>query len=151
MLTTIAVVLFSALTLATAQDTGVPAEARSTIAKANAEWVPALKARDAVTIAGPYADDGIFVTATGVVAKGRDAVARLMRERFAQMGTVLSGSITQDGLTRQGTSIYEWGHADLELSRAGAPSQHSGGRYLTVWQKSAAGRWVIVRNLSLPE
>jgi uncharacterized protein (TIGR02246 family) len=151
MLMTIASVMLAALGITSVQVKGVPADARATIAKANAEWIPALKARDAATIAAPYADDGIFVTATGDVIKGRDAVAQLMRDRIAQMGTVISGTIVQDGLTRQGTSIYEWGHAVLELAHEGAPAQHSGGRYLTVWQKSAAGRWVIVRNLSFAE
>jgi len=143
--------LLLAATAAVAQDAGVPADARATINAANAEWIPALKAHDAATIAAPYTDDGIFVTATGAVTKGREAIAQLMRDRFAQMGTVTGGELVQDGLTRQGTFIYEWGHASLELTRDGAGPVHSGGRYLTVWQKTAAGRWAIIRNLSLPE
>ena len=151
MLTTITGLLLAALSVTPVQDGGVPAGARAAIAKANAEWIPALKAHDAATIAAPYADDAVFVTATGVTVQGRDAVTKLMQERFAQMGTVLNGSIVQDGLSRQGSMIYEWGHADLEVARAGAPPQHSGGRYLTVWRQDAAGRWVIIRNLSLPD
>ena len=133
------------------QDSTIPADARETIAAANADWIPALKRHDADAIAAPYADDGVFVTATGDVFKGRAAVAQLMRDRLAQMGTVVSGSLLQDGITRQGALVYEWGHADLELARQGAPPQHSRGRYLTVWQQGKGGRWQIVRNLSLPE
>ncbi len=132
------------------QDAGVPADARTTIAAANAAWLPAMKARDANAIAAPYADDGIFVAATGTVATGRDAIARLMRERFAT-GTVLSGELVQDGLTRQGTMIYEWGHATWTVAAGGKPPTQARGRYLTVWRRSAAGRWQIARNLSLPD
>ncbi len=57
----------------------------------------------------------------------------------------------QDGITRQGAFIYEWGHAVLQIDTAGAAPVQSRGRYLTVWRKSAAGRWEIVRNLSLPD
>ncbi len=146
----LASMLFAALTVGVQQQTGVPNDARSTIAAANAAWLPAMKAQDATAIAEPYADDGIFVGPTGAVATGRDGVARLMRERFARTGRVKNGQLAQDGMTRQGAFIYEWGHATLELEGQGGPLQ-SRGRYLTVWRKNAAGRWQIIRNLSLPD
>lgn len=145
------VLCLSAAPIAAAPQDAIPSDARTAIAAANADWIPALEKHDAAAIAAPYAQDGIFVTATGEVYKGRGAVAQLMRDRFAQMGTVVNGSLVQDGLTRQGDLIYEWGHADLELAHEGAAPQHSRGRYLTVWQQAADGRWQIVRNLSLPE
>ena len=146
----LASLLLSGLMSSTPQDSTIPADARATIEAANADWIPALKRHDAAAIAAAYADDGVFVTATGDVFKGRAAVAQLMRDRLATMGTVVSGSLVQDGIMRQGALIYEWGHADLELAHDGAP-QHSRGRYLTVWQPGKAGRWQIIRNLSLPE
>ena len=143
-------VVLSLLSGAPQQGAPAPADARDAIASANADWVPALKKGDAAAVAAPYTDDALFVTAQGFVVKGRDGVAQLMRSRFAQMGTVVSGSIVQDGLTVQGNLIYEWGHATVESTKNGV-KQHSGGRYLTVWQKTAAGKWQIIRNLSLPE
>lgn len=149
-------ILFAAFVLAagidaTPQEAGVPGDARTTIAAANADWLSSLKAGDAERIAAPYADDGLFVTATGSTVAGREAIARLMRDRVAQMGKVVSGELVQDGLTRQGAFIYEWGHATLLVARAGAAPAQSKGRYLTVWRQGTAGRWEIVRNLSLPE
>ena len=146
----LAIVLTLGVSLAFNQ-ADIPAAARDTIAAANADWIPALKKHDANAIAAPYAEDGVFVTATGDVFKGRAAVAQLMRDRCAQIGTVLGGSLVQDALTRQGSLIYEWGHADVEIARAGAAPQHSRGRYLTVWRQGPGGRWEIARNLSLPE
>ena len=147
----LASLLLSGLMFSTPQESTIPTDARATIEAANADWIPALKRHDADAIAAAYADDGVFVTATGDVFRGRAAVAQLMHDRFATMGAVVSGSLVQDGVSRQGSLIYEWGHADLELARAGAAPQHSRGRYLTVWQQGPAGRWQIIRNLSLPE
>ncbi len=133
------------------QDAGIPADAKATIAEANAAWLRALQSHDADSVAAPYADNAIFVTPAGTVVKGRDGVAQLMKERFATMGKVRKGDLAQDGTTRQGSLIYEWGHATLDVERPGATPLQSRGRYLTVWQKNASGRWEIIRNLSLPE
>src|SRR5512132_1472427 len=78
-------ILFAAFVLAagidaTPQEAGVPGDARTTIAAANADWLSSLKAGDAERIAAPYADDGLFVTATGSTVAGREAIARLMRD-----------------------------------------------------------------------
>ncbi len=130
---------------------GVAADATATIAAANAEWVRSMKTGDVRAIAAPYADDAIFVTQTGSVVKGRDAVAQLMRERIAQAGKARDVALVQDGVTLQGTLIYEWGHATMEFARPGGAPTRTGGRYLTVWQKDTTGRWEIIRNLSLPD
>jgi uncharacterized protein (TIGR02246 family) len=126
----------------------VPRAARETIAKANADWLVAMKRGDAAATVEPYADDAVFVTATGEAVRGRAAIEQLMRERFAKSGNALDGRIIEDGLTREGSLIYEWGHATLQLSGAGQPTR---GRYLTVWASDSRGRWQIVRNLSLPD
>jgi len=126
----------------------IPAEARQTIATANADWLPAMKRQDAAAVAAPYANDGLFVAATGQTAVGPEGVARLMRERFAAT-RVIDGSLVQDGLRLEGTMIYEWGHADLRLARPSGGEVASSGRYLTVWKRGTNGRWMIIRNLSL--
>ncbi len=143
--------MLAAAVVAGGQEAGIPADARAAIAAANDAWLPAMKARDATTIAAPYADDGVFVTATGTVARGRDGVAQLMRDRFAQTAAVTGGELVQDGITRQGALIYEWGHAVLTLAVKTAQPSQSRGRYLTVWRLSPNGRWEIARNLSLPD
>ncbi len=146
----LASILLAAAAASVPQENAVPDDARATIAAANAAWIPALEKQDAAAIAAPYAEDGIFVAPVGTVVRGRAGVAQLMKDRFSQMGKVRKGELVQDGMTRQGSFIYEWGHATLETERDGVPAR-SGGRYLTVWQKNAAGRWEIVRNLYLPD
>jgi uncharacterized protein (TIGR02246 family) len=123
-----------------------PADARETIEKANAAWLPAVLRKDPAPIVEPYAEDAVFVTATGETARGREAILKLMRERFAKPVTVTGGDLKQDGIALAGPLIYEWGHATLKLS----DGTTGAGRYLTVWARGADGRWRISRNLSLP-
>jgi uncharacterized protein (TIGR02246 family) len=127
----------------------IPADARRTIADANSGWLRAMKSGDAAATAAPYADDAVFVTALGESVRGRSAIERLMQDRFAASGRAVDGAIQQDGLTKVGDRIYEWGHATLMLARDGAKPSEFKGRYLTVWAADAAGHWRIIRNLSL--
>jgi uncharacterized protein (TIGR02246 family) len=134
-----------------ADSAAVPESVRAMIDSVNAAWIPQLQRKDAAGIAAPYADDGMLVTPTGETFRGRAAVEEAMRTSLARLGTAqVSGRLVQDGITRVGTLIYEWGHAELEISRPGGQPAHSNGRYLTVWQQDSSGRWRILRNLSLP-
>ena len=135
-----------------AADSGaVPASARAQIDSANADWLPALRRKDAAAIAAPYADDGVLVAANGESFRGRAAVEEAMRASIARVGDALRGGrLVQDEITRVGDLLYEWGHADLEIARPNGQIAHVAGRYLTVWKQDAAGRWRILRNLSLP-
>lgn len=134
---------------AQATQSDIPAAARQTIAAANADWLTAMKRGDVATVVAPYADDGVFVTANGDVFRGRAAIEQMMRDRFAASGTPTSGTIVQDGITRAGTAIYEWGHAQLVYTKGGSTPTTTVGRYLTVWAPDASGRWSITRNVSL--
>ena len=128
----------------------IPATARRTIEKANADWLTAMQRGDAPATAEPYAADAVFVTSTGESVRGRPAIEKLMRDRFASGGHAVDGTIKQDGVTKVGTLIYEWGHASLKLAREGATPTEFSGKYLTVWAADSGGHWRIIRNLSLP-
>lgn len=128
----------------------VPADARAAIARANNDWLPAMKRQDARAIAEVYADDGVFVLPSGDSVKGRAAIEQLMRDRFSRTGPVVGGTLTQDNLVAAGSMIYEWGHAEIAMrGRGDMPASRVSARYLTVWQRDASGRWRIIRNLSL--
>jgi uncharacterized protein (TIGR02246 family) len=135
---------------ASADTTGIPASVRAMIDSVNADWIPAMNRKDAAGIAAPYAEDGVLVTATGESFRGRAAVEQAMRESVARVTGTVSGRLVQDGLTRVGPLLYEWGHAEMEVARPGREPARGSGRYLTVWRLEADGRWRISRNLSLP-
>jgi uncharacterized protein (TIGR02246 family) len=143
-------VLLFALQTSPAPADAVPADARAAIARANGDWLPAMRRQDAKAIADVYADEGVFVLPNGDSVKGRAAIEQLMRDRFSRTGPVVGGTLKQDDLVVAGSMIYEWGHAELEMGgRADQSPSRVTARYLTVWQRDASGRWRIIRNLSL--
>jgi uncharacterized protein (TIGR02246 family) len=125
------------------------AQARPTIEAANADWVPAMKRKDARAIASFYAEDGVLVAPNGKALQGREAVAASYAKGMTATFKFVSGGIVQDGVVLvPGPLIYEWGHAEIEIERDGKPVRSSG-NYLTVWKRNAVGKWEISRNLAL--
>lgn len=126
------------------------AAARPTILAANADWVTAMQAHDARTIAAPYAEDGVFVLPDGRVLAGRAAIERAMAARFKPGVSITGGALHEDGITYVGDGlIYEWGHGGLTSRDATGHTHTSNGHYLTVWKRGGSGRWEIVRNMAL--
>ena len=158
----LAAILFAAATVATAATPATapaatgpaatgPAEkllaaAHATIDAANADWVPAMKRRDARAIAAFYAVDGTFIKADGESVRGRAAVEIMYADRMTSDFVLKSGTLVQDGVVVAGDLIYEWGHAETEFERGGKAGR-AGGKYLTVWRRNDAGKWEIIRNV----
>jgi uncharacterized protein (TIGR02246 family) len=124
------------------------AQARRAIEKANADWLPAMKARDAGRLAEAYAEDGVFVLADGREIVGRAAIVAFYRTRLAGLAQVLEGGIHHDGMALGADGlIYEWGHGGATTVNKEGRRSTTDGPYLTVWKRIADGRWAIVRNL----
>jgi uncharacterized protein (TIGR02246 family) len=126
------------------------AAATATIDAVNADWLPAMQARDGERIAAAYAPDGVFVLPNGDSLKGRAAVAEFYRRQLATPGVkVLDGRIRREGLAQAGDGLlYEWGHGESTVQTASGQVRTGGGPYLTVWKRDAAGHWAIARNLA---
>lgn len=137
--------------IATPCPADVPEVTCRTIADANAAWLQAMKRQDAAAVADAYGDDAVFVTPTGETLKGRAAIERFSRERFARTGRVIDGTIEDDGFARTGEYVYEWGHATLDVESRDGKRSRVTGRFVTVWAADARGRWRIIRNLSLSD
>jgi uncharacterized protein (TIGR02246 family) len=118
------------------------------IAKANSEWVAAMKTGDAAAIAAPYAVDAIFVGADGVCTKGRAEIEKLYITRFQKAGLAVSTKIDSRNVTVDGDLAYESGYGEIGINKDGKTAI-GGGRYLTVWQRQTEG-WKIIRNIVLP-
>jgi uncharacterized protein (TIGR02246 family) len=128
----------------------LPPEALAAIRQANEDWLPAMQRADAAAIAAPYASEGLFISAKGDVIRGREAIEQFYAKRLALMGRITAGELHSDATVLiSPTRIYEWGHASLTLAGPDGQARSSGGNYLTVWEKDAAGRWQITRNIAL--
>jgi uncharacterized protein (TIGR02246 family) len=122
--------------------------ASPTIARADSEWLGAMRAHDADQIVAPYARDGMFVTANGAVVRGRDSIAALYRRRFGTIVHVVDGGIDREGTQSVNDSlVYEWGHGRLTFTDSAGATHATRGAYLTVWRRESDGVWRIIRNL----
>jgi uncharacterized protein (TIGR02246 family) len=145
--------LFGAAALAVLSAPGLAAprdlsDAWPTIQKANADWLPAMKAKDAERLAEAYAEDGVFVLSDGQEIVGHAAIVAFYRKRVERLAEVLDGGIHHDGLTRARDGlVYEWGHGRATTVDKDGHRSTSDGPYLTVWKHAAKGRWEIIRNL----
>jgi len=119
------------------------------VRKANEEWMAAVKTGDAATIAAPYADDAVFIMVDGTCIRGRAEIEKMYRERFERGGVAASARIDSKKLVIDGDLAYESGYGEIGRIKEGKVST-SGGRYLTVWQRTAGGEWKIIRNVVLP-
>ena len=124
------------------------ASAMPTIALADSEWLSAMRLHDAERVVAPYDSDAIFVTADGTTIRGRAKIAALYRARFPKIVHVLDGGILQDGIRAvNDTLVYEWGHGGMTYTDSASIKHTVNGPYLTVWRRSATGKWLIIRNL----
>jgi uncharacterized protein (TIGR02246 family) len=119
------------------------------IAKANAEFIAAMKTGDAVVIAAPYTDRAVFVAIDGACTQGRSEIEKMYQARFDRSGPASSTKINSKGLVIDGDLAYESGYAEIGSVKQGKLSI-DGGRFLTVWQRQTDGEWKVLRNIVLP-
>jgi ketosteroid isomerase-like protein len=125
-----------------------PPDAIATIDRADADWLPAMRAHDAARIVAPYDSAAVFVTADGASIVRRDRIAAMYRTRFKRIARVIDGAIVRDGACAAGDSLVnEWGHGGLSFTDSAGTTHHSVGPYLTVWKHKPGGAWLIIRNL----
>ena len=119
-----------------------------TIDHADSEWIGAMRSRNVERIVEPYDRDGMFVTATGNVVRGRDSIAALYRRRLNAIKRISDGAIVRDGVQAVSDSlVYEWGHGGMTFTDTSGATHTSRGPYLTVWRREPDGAWRIIRNL----
>jgi ketosteroid isomerase-like protein len=70
------------------------------------------------------------------------------QKRMADGPVLVGGGLIDDGIAPAAGDAYEWGHGDLTFRKVDGQTVTSPGRFLTVWRRSADGRWRIIRNLT---
>lgn len=111
----------------------------------NVVWGDRYARGDAAGLASLYAEDAVVMTSAGDVV-GRQAIqehfARLFR---ARPDSVLATSSSTEVLDVAGPRAYEAGTLEFTLGPRvgrGPVTQHAV-RYMTFWQQTADGRWMI--------
>lgn len=145
-------VLFAAAWLVATPALAGPAEdvasAAPVVDRVNADWIPAMQAKDAARVAEAYAPDSVNIGGGGQVTVGHDAFAELLRGQFARGLRVTSGEIHRKGLQSLAPGlVLEWGEAGFKGALGDKPVDVMG-PYVTVWKRGTDGTWRIVRNQS---
>ncbi len=126
----------------------VPELAQKQIDAVNADWVLAMEAGDAHRASQGFADDAVFVSATGKIMTGRAAYEASVRDRFAKGVKIVEGWVKQTDARYVDSEVIEWGHSMLMGVDAQGHKAPREGLYVAVWKQGADGNWKIVRNLS---
>lgn len=136
--------------VAPAADSAALGVVRSAIDKGNAQWAAGWATRDGAMVAAIFADDGVQLSGTGKVIKGR----RLIQERQqAAMQGADSGvkvTITTLNVWLDGDTAYETGRYRYDYMDKGKPGTDTG-RYVTIWKRQRDGSWKLSMDLGLPE
>lgn len=125
------------------------AEAAPVIDAVNADWIPAMQAKDAARVGEAYASEAVNVSGSGQVTVGHDAFVDLLRQRFAAGLSVSGGEIHRQGLQPLAPGLLlEWGQAGFTARASDGREVKALGPYVTVWKHQPDGHWRIVRNQS---
>jgi uncharacterized protein (TIGR02246 family) len=120
---------------------------QATVAAANGTFVGDLMRGDVVAAARSFAPDALFIGPGNRLIRGRDAIAAMLRARLKRV-TFLGGSCTTKTLESDGSTAWETGSCTYTTS-AGGKRRTSGGRFMTVWKRDAAGVWQIAVNVAV--
>ena len=119
------------------------------IAKANSDFIAAMKTGDATVIAAPYTDRAVFIALDGTCTQGQTEIEKMYQARFKRSGVAALTKINSKRLVVDGDLAYESGYGEIQSLKEGKLSVN-GGRFLTVWQRQVDGEWRILRNIVLP-
>jgi uncharacterized protein (TIGR02246 family) len=118
------------------------AAVRRSIDAGNAAYIAAFKRGDAKALSQVYDQQGARLNDSGVVVRGRKAIAEDVGKFVDHVGPV---RVTLDSkeFWLMDDNAYETGLWSYSFQPKGKAEQHIGGHYVTVWKKQPDGGWKI--------
>ena len=101
-------------------------------------------------VAAIFAPDGVQLSGSGKVIKGRRAIAD--RQRLAMQGSDpgVVVTVTTVNVWLDGNTAYETGKYKYEYTEKGTPKVDEG-RYVTVWKHQKDGSWKLAMDMGVPQ
>jgi ketosteroid isomerase-like protein len=110
------------------------------------EWYRILEAKDVEKLAAGFEDDGVVVTPTGAVLKGKDLT---MWRQFVSSGGSLRGNVSRVEVSKSGDLGYIWGfYTATTIDPNSRTPIVKKGSYLTVYKKQPGGPWKIAVDIN---
>jgi uncharacterized protein (TIGR02246 family) len=109
-----------------------------------AEWARAWGAKDLERLVGLYADDAVFLPATGGRITGRTAIKDLFRQALETNSSQLR--IRSIRTQVEGGLAFDSGEYEEER-KSGDSTQAGRGQYLVVCRQDATGTWRIIEHV----
>lgn len=115
------------------------------------EWKQDYAAKDAVKLAGHYAEDAALANPGVPLVTGGDAIRAAVKGFVADPNLKVDFASDRIQVASSGDLAYTRGHYTMESTdgATGKP-RTEGGNYLTVWQKQADGSWKAVEDFVTP-
>jgi uncharacterized protein (TIGR02246 family) len=126
------------------------ADVRRAIDKGNAQWSEGWLKGDAAMVAAIFADDGVQLSGSGKIFKGREQIRE--RQQAAMKGNDPGVKVTVTTVTvwLDGDTAYETGKYKYEYKQKGKPGVDEG-RYVTIWKRQKDGSWKLSMDMGVPQ
>jgi ketosteroid isomerase-like protein len=125
------------------------AAVRRSIDAGNAAYIATFRRADAKALSQVYDQQGARLNDSGVVVRGRNAIAEDVGEFVNQVDPV---RVTLDSkeFWLMDYNAYETGLWSYTFQPEGKAEQHIGGHYVTVWKRQPNGGWKIWADMGVP-
>jgi uncharacterized protein (TIGR02246 family) len=126
------------------------AEARSAIEKGNAQWSEGWAKGDAAMVASIFAEDGVQLSGSGKLIKGRQQIMERQKTAMAGADPGVKVTVTTTNVWLDGDTAYETGKYKYEYTEKGKPGKDEG-RYVTIWKRQKDGSWKLAMDMGVPQ
>ena len=124
-------------------------EARRQIEVGHARILEAWKAGDAALFASVYALDAALLEPGHAPVSGKEAILARMQGIFAR-DRMREGSISVEDVYVLGDHAYATGKWKYAIGPIGKKAKTRSGRFVDIWVREGAGRWMKWRDVGVP-
>jgi uncharacterized protein (TIGR02246 family) len=117
------------------------------IRTADAEWLKAFEAKDAVRMASFYAEDASVFPPNAPIITGREAIRQMWTELVANPGFALSWESVSVEVARSGELAWVQETYEFSLQDPEGRLQEDRGKAVLIWKKQTDGGWKAIADI----
>jgi len=117
---------------------------RETLLAADRAWAAAASSNNVDSTLTFWTDDARVIQPGAPTLVGKDAIRKMVTESAATPGFHITWTPAEAVISRAGDMGYTTGTNEVTVPAKGGKTTRIPGRYVTIWQKGADGRWRCV-------